>query len=132
VLPPPPERPPDDPKVKEPAVRREEQRAAANQELVAALQSENTGDFPGALLHLERARQLDPSVADFAQLVSRVKTKMKADATEAIKRAKQYDAVDRVSQAIAEYERAKRNLLDDDPDKKTVNERLDALRARPR
>jgi tetratricopeptide (TPR) repeat protein len=131
VPPPPPERPPDDPK-KELAARREEQRAAANQELVLALQSETAGDFPAALSHLERARQLDPSVADFAQLVNRVKTRMKNEATEAIKRARQYDALDRVSQAIAEYERAKRNLLDDDPDKKTVNERLDALRARPR
>jgi len=75
---------------------------------------------------------LDPSVADFAQLVSRVKAKMKAEATEAIVRAKQYDALERVNQAIAEWERAYRNLLDDDPTRKMVKERLDALRARPR
>jgi len=55
---------------------------------------------------------------------------MKIEGEAAFRRAKQYDALERVDDAMKEYERALKLLSDDDPDKKAAQDRLDALRAR--
>ena len=44
-------------------------------------------------------------------------------------RARQYDAVYSVAQAMTWYERAYRHLLEDDPNRKTAADRLAVLRA---
>lgn len=57
---------------------------------------------------------------------------MKTESADALKRAKQLDALNRVAEAITQYERAYRSLADEDPEKKMVKDRLDVLRARRR
>jgi Flp pilus assembly protein TadD len=94
----------------------------------AAAQSEKKGDWPAALKGYESARALDPSVASLAAAgITRVQTQMTAEGTDAFKRARQYDALDRVDDAIVWYERAVRNLPDNHPDKRTATERLRVL-----
>ena len=52
-----------------------------------------------------------------------------AEGNDAFTRGRQYDALDRIEQAISSYERAVRYLPDDDPNKQVAKTRLDALRA---
>jgi tetratricopeptide (TPR) repeat protein len=110
---------------------RDEMGAAAKQTMEEGTKLEGSGELRAALEKYERAARIDPSMATIAdQLAERVKTRMKAEAADALTRAKQYDAVDRVPDAIKWYERAFNHLADDDPNKKIVKARLDALRAR--
>jgi serine/threonine-protein kinase len=110
---------------------REEMGAAAKQSLEEGTKLEGAGDLKGALDKYERAAQIDPSMATIADgLAGKVKARMKAEATDALTRAKQYDAVDRVPDAIKWYEKAFSLLPDDDASKNTVKARLDLLRAR--
>jgi hypothetical protein len=86
-----------------------------------------------ALQQYERARQADSSLAGIAdQSSQRVRARMKTESADALKRAKQLDALNRVAEAITQYERAYRSLADEDPEKKMVKDRLDVLRARRR
>jgi hypothetical protein len=62
--------------------------------------------------------------------MTRVKTRMRTEGTQAFTNARQFDAVERVEQAITWYERAFRLLPDEDPNKKIAKERLDLLRSR--
>jgi hypothetical protein len=55
---------------------------------------------------------------------------MNAEGNDAFVRARQYDALDRTEQAITWYERAYRNLPDDNPNRRVARDRLDALRRR--
>ena len=97
----------------------------------AAAKLEGSGDLPEALRQLERVPQIDPSMAIVAeQAMTRLKTRMRTEGTQAFTNAKQFDAVERVDQAITWYERAFRLLPDEDPNKKIAKERLDLLRAR--
>jgi tetratricopeptide (TPR) repeat protein len=110
---------------------REEMGAAAKQSLEEGTKLEGAGDLKGALDKYERAAQIDPSMATIADgLAGKVKARVKAEATDALTRAKQYDAVDRVPDAIKWYEKAFSLLPDDDASKNTVKARLDLLRAR--
>jgi tetratricopeptide (TPR) repeat protein len=105
--------------------------ANAKQALASGSKLEASGDLPGALQQYERARQLDPSVAPAAdQAVARLRARMTKEGTAAYTSGRQYDALDRLEQAIAQYERAVRLLSDDDPNKKIANDRLAVLRAR--
>ena len=124
---------PNDPTVTELLSRaRDELRTAVQQEVLAAVSSEGSGDWPAALQHYERVRQLDPAMATVAQSLTRVRARMKTEGADALVRARQYDAADRVADAITWYERAYRNLPDDDPGRKIAKERLDVLRSRPK
>jgi tetratricopeptide (TPR) repeat protein len=124
---------PDDPRVTELLSRaRDELRTSVQQEFLAAVSSETSGDWPAALQHYERVRQLDPAMAAVTQALNRVRARMKTEGADALRNARQYDAVDRVADAITWYERAYRYLPDDDPGRKIAKERLDVLRARPR
>lgn len=110
---------------------REAARAAGQQALEAATKLEGTGDWVAALQQYQRAAQIDPSTADVAEESSRrLKARMKTEGSDAFTRARQYDAVGRIPEAVALYERAFRYLSDDDPNKKTAKDRLDALRNR--
>jgi tetratricopeptide (TPR) repeat protein len=105
--------------------------AAAREALEAGNKLEGSDDLMGALREYSRVQQIDPSMAASAeQSIALLKARMKAEATDALSRAKLYYASDRINDAITWYERAYRNLLDDDPDKKLAKARLDELRAR--
>jgi tetratricopeptide (TPR) repeat protein len=110
---------------------RERQTAGAKQALDNGTKLEGSGDLAGALQQYQRARQLDPSVAATADpSINRVRGRMKTEGTEAFTRARQFDALERIEQAIAAYERAFNYLTDDDPNRKVARERLEALRPR--
>ena len=105
--------------------------AAARQALDTGAAREKAGDLPAALQQFERARQVDPSQASTTDAaIARVRTRMKNEGTAAFTNARQYDALDRIDQAISAYEIAVRYLTDDDPNRQTARQRLTALRAR--
>jgi hypothetical protein len=54
---------------------------------------------------------------------------MKTLGDAAFKRARQFDAMNRAEDAIAQYERAFQLLPPEDPNRKAAKERLDILRA---
>lgn len=101
----------------------------AQQALDAGAKAEASGDWVGAVQHYDQAAQIEPSTAAGAEeSARRVRARMKTEGTDAFTRAKQYDAVRRVPEAVALYERAYRYLTDDDPNRKVAKDRLDALR----
>ena len=114
------------------AKAREGAQAQAQQALDTGTKLEGTGDLSGALSQYDRAAQGEPPVAESAdQARTRVRGKMKTEGTDAFRRAKQYDALGRLPEAIALYERAARYLGEDDSNGQAAKERLKVLRARP-
>jgi tetratricopeptide (TPR) repeat protein len=103
-------------------------RLKATQLMAAAATLEASGDLAEAVELFERARQLDPSSAPAAKAIRRVKARMKQEGLTAFKNARQFDAAGRRDLAITWYERAVKMLPDDDPTRKTAQERLDVLR----
>ena len=101
---------------------REGVRVQVRQALEQAAASENAGEFAEAFQQYRSARRLDPATPAIEQSIARVSTRMKADAADAMVRARQYDALDRVPEAISWYERASRNMLDDDPNRRIAKE----------
>ena len=94
-----------------------------------ASQSEKKRDWPAALQNYENARDLDPSLNSVAGVaIARIQATMLQEGADAFKRARQYDALNRVDDAIAWYERAARNLPDSSPDKRIAADRLRALK----
>ena len=103
--------------------------ARAAQLMDQGAQSEKAEDWPAALSYYERARATDPSLSALASAgVARVQEKMLADGADAFKRAQQFDATNRVNDAITWYERAVRNLPEGSPEKRIATERLRALK----
>jgi serine/threonine protein kinase len=103
--------------------------AAAKKSLEDGTRLEQSGDLRAALNSYERAATQDPSMAMIAQqLADKVKGRMRDVVSDALIRAKQYDAAEFVPDAIRQYERAFANLLDDDPRKRVVRARLEELR----
>jgi hypothetical protein len=93
------------------------------------------GELPaisrGAARHLEGVAQIDAVDDDRRRPGDHARQDAHADGRDAaLTNAKQFDALDRVEQAITWYERAFRLLPDEDPNKKIAKERLDVLRAR--
>jgi tetratricopeptide (TPR) repeat protein len=94
-----------------------------------ASQSEKKRDWPAALQNYASARDLDPNVSAVAgAAIARIQAQMSQEGADAFKRARQYDALNRVDDAIAWYERAARNLPDSSPDKGIASDRLRALK----
>ena len=101
----------------------------AAQMMDLASQSEKKRDWPAALQNYENARDLDPSLNSVAGVaIARIQATMLQEGADAFKRARQYDALNRVDDAIAWYERAARNLPDSSPDKRIAADRLRALK----
>lgn len=104
--------------------------ARAAELLNQALQSERAEDWPAALGFYERARVTDPSMAALALAgVERVRAQMLADGSNAFKRAQEFDASNRVNDAITWYERAVRNLPENSAERRIAAERLRTLKS---
>jgi hypothetical protein len=103
--------------------------AAVKQAMDAAARFESSGDLAQAMAQLDRVSQIDPSMAIVAeQSRTRIKARMKTEGNDAFRNARQYDALERVDDAVKWYEQAVRLLPDDDPNKKIARQRLDQLR----
>jgi hypothetical protein len=97
--------------------------ASARKELESATRSELALDWASALRHYEKARELDPSMSVFIDAaISRVKASFGSGGLDAFRRARVYDALGRVDDAITWYERAAETLPSTDA-------KLAALRA---
>jgi tetratricopeptide (TPR) repeat protein len=108
---------------------REAAREAARQALEAARAADAAGNWAGAVQQFERARQLDDSFAqEVDDGIRRTREKMRVAGNEAFKRARQYDALGRTADAIAQYSDAAALLPPDDPNVKVATERLTVLR----
>lgn len=103
--------------------------ADARQALDTASNLERSGDIVAALAQFERSRQLDPSPTADAG-INRIRTRMRTEGGAAFVNGRQYDALDRIDQAISAYEIAIRYLADDDSNKQAARERLAVLRVR--
>ena len=94
-----------------------------------ASQSEKKREWPAAVQNYESARDLDPSLNAVAgAAIARIQAQMSQEGADAFKRARQYDALNRVDDAILWYDRAARNLPESSPDKRTAADRLRALK----
>jgi tetratricopeptide (TPR) repeat protein len=100
----------------------------ARQALEAGARSENAGDLAAAIRHYERARALDSSLTVISNAsIARVRNQMGSSSSEAYRRARQYDAVGRVTDAIRWYDRAVRTMPEG-PEKEVAARRLAMLR----
>jgi len=90
-------------------------------------QLETAGDLAGAIKQYERAAQLSPDV-DADGTIRRARERMRALGEDAYKRARQYDALRRVNDAITQYQRAIEYLPAGDPMRQAAIERLAVLR----
>jgi tetratricopeptide (TPR) repeat protein len=93
-------------------------------------ESERARDWLAALRAYERVRTVDPSFSALAAVgIARVQELMHADGADAFTLAREYDAKNRVDDAIGWYERAFRYLPESSPDKRTAADRLRALKS---
>lgn len=104
--------------------------AAARTALEAGTRAETTKDWKTALQHYQRARALDPSMSVFIDAsIARVKEQMGTPSdSDALRRARQYDALGRRAEAITWYERALESLPESDPNRDVVRKRLNELK----
>jgi hypothetical protein len=90
--------------------------------------AEASGDYAGAARHYERALELDPESTAAHDAMRRLKARMQSDGEDAFKRARQYDALGRVQEAISMYEKAVQLLPADHANVKVARDRLAALK----
>jgi tetratricopeptide (TPR) repeat protein len=90
--------------------------------------AEMGGDYAGAQKQYERALQLDPQSTAAPDAMRRLKARMQSEGEDAFKRARQYDAIGRLPDAISMYEKAILLLPPDHASAKTARERLAALK----
>jgi tetratricopeptide (TPR) repeat protein len=90
--------------------------------------AEASGDYAGAARHYERALELDPESTAAPDAMRRLKARMQSDGEDAFKRARQYDALGRVQEAISMYEKAVQLLPADHANVKVARDRLAALK----
>ena len=90
------------------------------------------GDLPGALRQYARAQSIDGSLPGLAQAVDRVRSEMTATGEQAYRRARQYDALGRGSDALPLYEQALQLLPQGHANRQAAEERVAALKAAPR
>ncbi len=85
-------------------------------------------DYLGAVKQFERALTLDSSLTSATDSLKRVRAAMAVEGEDAFKRAKQYDALGRASDAVPMYEKAVQYLPPDSPNAKIAKDRLAALK----
>lgn len=101
---------------------------AAQLAIDAGNKSEMSGDYAGAARQYEQAQKLDPDSSAPTDAMRRLRARMQGEGEDAFKRAKQFDALGRTSDAIAMYEKALQLLPADHASAKTARERIAALR----
>jgi predicted component of type VI protein secretion system len=109
-------------------VARGSARNAASTAVAAGGKAEAGRDWAEAERQYERALQADPQSTQAQDGLRRVKARMLSDGEDAFKRARQYDALGRVQEAIAMYERAIQLLPSDHASLTVARERLAALK----
>lgn len=120
--PPPPQPPPPQPPPPDNSAR-------VTQLLASAAKNEQAQNLPAALRDYEDVRSLSPEMRGVAETaISRIQAQMLKIGSEAMKNAKQYDALGRIDDAIKAYDVAAQNLPDG-PDKLQATDRLRVLRA---
>lgn len=90
--------------------------------------AEMSGDYANATKQYERAAQLDPDSTSAPDAMRRLKARMQSEGEDVFKRARQYDALGRATDAIAMYEKVLLLLPPDHANAKTAKERLAALK----
>jgi hypothetical protein len=109
-------------------VARGSARNAASASVAAGGKAETDRDWAEAERQYERALQADPQSTQAQDGLRRVKARMLSDGEDAFKRARQYDALGRVQEAISMYERAIQLLPPDHASVQIARERLAALK----
>jgi tetratricopeptide (TPR) repeat protein len=109
-------------------VARSSAKSAAKTAVDAAGRSETGQDYAEAERQYERALQADPQSSAAQEGLRRVRGRMLAEGEDAFKRARQYDALGRVQEAISMYEKAIQLLPPDHASLKIARERLAALK----
>ena len=107
---------------------REGLRGSARDAFEAGNKLDAAGDWVGALQKYEQARAVDPAMSGLDDAVKRVRDKMRVAGTDAFKRARQYDALGRTTDAVKDYEKAAEWLPPDDPNRKVAHDRADQLK----
>jgi tetratricopeptide (TPR) repeat protein len=103
-------------------------RNAASAAVAAGGKAEADRDWAEAERQYERALQADPQSTQAQDGLRRVTARMLSDGEDAFKRARQYDALGRVQEAISMYEKAIQLLPPDHASLKIARERLAALK----
>ena len=103
-------------------------RASAQQAFDDGLSLEKSGDLAGAAERFQRASAIDPGLEGLEAAASRLSERMRAAGEDAFKRARQYDALGRTAEAVAQYERAVQWLPADHESRKVARERLEVLK----
>ncbi len=101
---------------------------AARAAVEAGTKAEADRDYPEAERQYQRALQADPQSVAAQDALRRVQARMLTEGEDAFKRARQYDALGRVQEAIPMYEKAIQLLSSDHPSAKVARERLAALK----
>lgn len=111
---------------------REGQQASARDAFEAGNRLDVAGDWVAALQKYDLARQIDPSLAGLDDAARRARERMRAAGVDAFKRARQYDALGRSTEAIKEYEKAAQWLPSEDLNRRAARDRADQLKAGPK
>ena len=109
-------------------VARSSAKNAAKTAVDAGGRAEADRDYAEAERQYERALQADPQSAAAQEGLRRVKARMLSEGEDAFKRARQYDALGRVQEAISMYEKAIQLLPSDHASLKIARERLAVLK----
>tara|TARA_Y100000031_G_C8250073_1_gene400054 strand:+ start:3292 stop:4710 length:1419 start_codon:yes stop_codon:yes gene_type:complete len=97
-----------------------------------ALEAEGNGEWEAAIAGYERARELDDSIVGIDDVMRRAWDSMEPIGDDAYARARQYDALGRIPEAIALYERAVRMFAPYNPNRSLAQARLTEISARSR
>jgi hypothetical protein len=109
-------------------VARSSAKSAAKTAVDAGGRAEAGQDYADAERQYERALQADPQSTAAQEGLRRVKARMLSEGEDAFKRARQYDALGRVQEAITMYEKAIQMLPSDHASLKIARERLAVLK----
>ena len=109
------------------ATAREDMTAAGRKAFDRAVRAEAESEWEEAIEGYERARILDDAIFGVDAAIGRVRERMLEAGTDAYKRARQYDALGRIPEAVALYERAIRLLPPDHSEHQPAQERLSRL-----
>jgi Inner membrane component of T3SS, cytoplasmic domain len=109
---------------------REGLRVAAAEALEAGNKLDAAGDWVNAIRRYEQAREIDRAVPGLEDAIKRVRDKMHTAGLNALRRARQFDALGRFAEALSEYEKAAQWLSPEDPNQQIAKGRAEQLKAR--